>query len=121
MKTPVLYEPCAHCPFRSDKPGFLTKARARELMRELRDGKDFPCHKTLDYDVDGEDDDDDVAPSLTKRTATCAGFAIMCELENSPSQMMRIAERMGMYDKKKLNMKAPVHRNAASFIKAQRR
>lgn len=117
MQSTVLYEPCGNCPFRNDKPGFLAKGRAREIIRAMERGEDFPCHKTLDYEATG--DDLDAEPVRTQRTATCAGYAILCELQNRPTQMMCIAERIGLYDREKLNMKAPVHRSTAAFVKAQ--
>lgn len=113
MKPAVCYEPCARCPFRTDRPAFLTKSRAREIMRALDRGVHFDCHKTLDYGTeDGE-------PAKTDRTAICAGFAVIAERARKPTQMMRIYERLGAYDFKKLNMDAPVHKTAAAFIKAQ--
>lgn len=104
----VRYKPCSSCPFRSDKPGYLTPERAREIVAS----DNFSCHKTVDYDEEGEG-------RVTHKSLTCAGFAILCELTNHPSQMMRIAERLGLYDRRRLNMQAPVHRTVAAFINAQ--
>jgi hypothetical protein len=108
----VLYEPCANCPFRSDRPAFLTRGRAEAIMDDLRHDQHFNCHKTLDYS-DGEG-------AHTDKTAICAGFAIIAEGLKHPTQMMRIAERIGIYDHRKLNMKAPVHKTPKAFIKAQK-
>lgn len=38
----------------------------------------------------------------------CAGALILLERANRASQMMRIAERLGMYDRTKLDMQAKV-------------
>lgn len=38
----------------------------------------------------------------------CAGALIFLEKRNRPNQMMRIAERTGSYDRRTLDMKAPV-------------
>lgn len=117
MKPAVCYEPCATCPFRTDRPAFLTRARAREIMAALKSDNHFDCHKTLDYSA--SDDTDDGEPSMTERTAICAGFAIVAEKSGRIPQMMRIAERLGAYDANKLNMDAPVHKTARAFISAQ--
>jgi hypothetical protein len=37
---------------------------------------------------------------------------------NKPHQMMRISERLGLYDRRKLHMDAPVHNNLGEFIEA---
>ena len=114
MKSAVCYEPCGSCPFRTDRPSYLTKSRAREIIATMKHDQDFKCHKTLDYDTeDGEGQN-------TERTAICAGFAVIAETAGTPTQMMRIAERMGMYDKGNLNMDAPVYKTARAFIGAMR-
>ena len=51
--------------------------------------------------------------------AHCAGALILLEKLNLPSQMMRIAERLGMYDRRKLDMLAPVFDSFVAMIKAQ--
>jgi hypothetical protein len=94
-----LTKPCKHCPFRHDVNGYLTGERAKEIATE--EGT-FACHKTTVYD---EDVDDLVQ---TKNSKHCAGFLIFREKQNKPSQAMRIAERLGMYDRTQLDMTAPV-------------
>ena len=115
MKPVVLTEPCAHCPFRNDRPGFLAQGRAREILACMKQGENFPCHKTLDYDTEEND------PVSTSRTAVCAGYAILAQLTDQPTQIMQIAERFGFFDPRSLNLNAPVHRTAEAFIKAQPR
>lgn len=45
-----LKRPCKDCPFRSDIPGYLTKARAREIIDGITRGQaTFSCHKTNDF------------------------------------------------------------------------
>ena len=82
-------------------------------MKALDQDNHFSCHKTLDYDTDDDEG------QTTKNTKVCAGFAVIAEGVNHPSQMMRIMEHYGMYDRTKLNMNAPVHKTAKEFIKAQ--
>jgi hypothetical protein len=98
-----LKRPCIDCPFLRGK-AFLRSARARQIATDvLVRGQTFSCHKTLDYSGEGE-------PRDTKHTQHCAGALIMCENAGRPNQMMRIAERLGMYDASKLDMQADVYR-----------
>jgi hypothetical protein len=112
-KPPVCYEPCGSCPFRTDIPAFLSKTKARSIRDAWARDIHFDCHKTVDY---SGDDGEGVS---TSRTSICAGFAILAERVDRPTQMMRIAERLRMYDRSKLNMDAPVHKDWSAFIKAQ--
>lgn len=95
--------PCVGCPFRTDTPGFLRPDRVREIEASL-DRAEFPCHKTTNAsreDEDGEYVNDG-------KEIHCAGALILLEKLDRPSQMMRICERLGIYDRSKLNMSAPV-------------
>jgi len=133
--------PCSSCPFRSDKLFFLGPERAREIADALLADKTFACHKTVQYDrqerEDGEPEDDRVDRSnpclvdLDKlwgrdaRTAPpdpkeqhCAGAMIILEKLDRPNQWMRIGERLGMYDRRKLDMKAPVFDDFDGFVES---
>lgn len=90
--------PCDNCPFRSDKPFHLSKGRVREIQAGCVRGT-FPCHKTTE--AGGCED--------PKAETHCAGALILMEKLEQPSQMMRIAERLGMYDRTKLKMEFPVY------------
>jgi len=109
-----LKRPCKHCPFRNDIRPFLRPDRAEEIADSLVRGE-FPCHETLDYSDCGNDS----APQDTEKTAHCAGALIMLEHMERPSQMMRICERLGMYDHRQLDMTSPVFTSADDFIHAQ--
>ena len=89
--------PCADCPF--------LKANIRgypiQRLREFATG-DFHCHKTGDFD----DEEGTFIP--TKDSSACAGMLIFNEKRDKPNQLMRIMERLGFYDRTKLNMKAKV-------------
>jgi hypothetical protein len=76
--------PCAECPFLKPHVSGL------------------PCHKASDL-KDGQyiEKPDDATPH-------CAGALIYLEKRNAPHQMMRIAERLGLYDRTKLDMTAEV-------------
>jgi hypothetical protein len=92
-----LTSPCAHCPFRCDRPAYLHPDRAAELGTG-----EFACHKTTVATDDGE-------RAVTEKSQHCAGMLIMLEKMEQPHQMMRICARLGLYDARKLNMDAPVY------------
>jgi hypothetical protein len=90
-------KPCAKCPFVRGTQMRLRPDRIRDIERSVNqhNGATFPCHETLDYsDGDGGRD--------TDKTTHCAGALIYIEKQGVSSQMMRIAERLGMYDRRKL-------------------
>lgn len=92
----TLHTPCKECPFtQSMKRGFTLK-RLHEFA-----SSDFPCHKSAECNEDGDFE-------ATDKSVHCAGALIFLEKRNAPNQMMRISERLGMYDRTKLNMKADV-------------
>jgi len=68
----------------------------------------------------------DIRPYLTKsrvqeieRSLDRAEFPCLLEKLERPSQMMRICERIGMYDRRKLDMDAPVFESFEDMIDAQ--
>lgn len=104
-------KPCANCPFRCDIPGYLTTARVKEIAEALEVGNvQFPCHKTM------VDDGDEGDLTETESSQHCAGALIQMEKINQPTQMMRIMERLRMYDPSKLQLDAPVHADLAAFV-----
>lgn len=120
----TLKSPCANCPFRSDKPFHLDSDRVKEIADSLRDlpeapGGTFYCHTTVDYGSrvgeqvqDAEDDAEADAfdGRITSRSRACAGALATLEKEQRPNQIMRIAERLGLYDMKRLDHEnAPVY------------
>lgn len=91
--------PCNNCPFRSDKHFPLGLGTINKIVNAPGT---FPCHKTVDYNEDGD--------SVVKENSkVCAGYLILLEKEKQPSQMMRIAERLGLYDYTKLDIESPVY------------
>jgi hypothetical protein len=93
-----LTRPCHGCPFRTDDSAVrLTRARVSSIERSLLQST-FDCHETTGVT--------DEMPA--KGLAHCAGALILLEKLGRPSQMMRIAERLGMYDRTMLDMSAPV-------------
>ena len=112
-----LTKPCPKCPFRNDIPGYLTKARIRELERSL-ERSEFSCHLTTSEDGWGEDHETYVSSGKEDH---CAGALILLEKLERPSQMMRIMERIGGYDRTKLNMQSPVVDTWAELRRRQKR
>jgi len=72
---------------------------------EMHAAGEFGCHKACEITED-EDGGEEFTP--TETTPHCAGALIYLEKRNRSHQMMRICERLGMYDRTKLNMKAAV-------------
>jgi hypothetical protein len=106
-----LTKPCDMCPFsKGCKAGWLGAARASEIASSIIRGQSFPCHKTVVYDDDGESIRGD-------NEQHCAGSMILLEKINRPHQMMRIGERLGMYDPDKLDMSADVFDTPQAFIR----
>lgn len=101
MSTFTLYQPCRDCPFRTDRSFPLRRARKEEIADALLSGQTFDCHKTVEHDEEGEG-------YSTSKSLHCAGAAIILEKLEMPNQMMRICERIGMYDRRTLDMDAPV-------------
>ncbi len=100
----TMTSPCDNCPFR--RKGFipLKSTRADQIAQLMLitaggAGGEFPCHKTT---VDCEDEDGFSDLRETKDSLHCAGALIFAEKQGSATQMMRIAERLGMYDAKAL-------------------
>jgi hypothetical protein len=92
-----LTTPCNLCPFRNDDKRLkVSTSRLREFAKG-----EFCCHKT----TEAVEEEGYVPQADSKH---CAGLLIFLEKQNNPHQMMRICERIGMYDRTKLNMNAPV-------------
>ena len=114
-----LKRPCAKCPFRSDKVFPLHPGRTEDILNGLLRGGTFACHETVDYDNQPDDDEDgDSFHVSTDGEQHSAGAAILLEKMNAPNQMMRIAERLGLYDRTKLDMSAPVYEDDEEMLEA---
>lgn len=101
--------PCSNCPFRNDIKPYLYKERIAEILNSLNRGQ-FPCHKTVSQeDEDPYDDECQQTQMVDDEEIHCAGALILLEKMERPSQMMRILERVGLYDRTKLKMDSPVY------------
>jgi hypothetical protein len=110
--------PCVKCPFRTDIEPFLRPQRVKEIVATLLDQQGtFQCHATVDYSKADEDGEVEAIVAAHEPNAQhCAGAMIMLEHMNRPNQMMRICERIGHYDRRKLDMDAPVYRSARAMV-----
>jgi len=110
----TLKKPCKNCPFRTDIEFYLGAERAEEIADAVtRLDQTFACHETT-----VPDDEDDLEMMVTENSQHCAGVLIMLEKMEQPNQMMRISERLGFYDRTKLDMDAPVFDDDEQFIEA---
>jgi hypothetical protein len=100
--------PCDACPFLKGS-GFTLQSLVRHASGE------FACHKACDLE------DDAYVEKANGKSPHCAGALIFNEKRNTPHQMMRICERLGMYDMTKLDMKAPVGTKASDFRRATKK
>jgi hypothetical protein len=87
--------PCPDCPFLTGTEHAYTDDRLAEFA-----SNQFPCHKTAKLKNSKFQE--------TKDSQHCAGALIYNEKRKQCNQMMRIAERLGLYDYSKLNMEASV-------------
>lgn len=93
-------KPCNLCPFRNDDKRLYVPA---DRLREFARGE-FVCHQTAEID-----DEDEIGGFYsTEDSQHCAGALIFAENLEWPHQMMRISERLGMYDASKLKMDSAV-------------
>lgn len=113
----TMTRPCDLCPF--VRGGLLlTKNRARELGGQIVDcdgqagGGAFICHKT------GDEGEESGLILGDKDSQHCAGALIFAEKQDAPTQIMRIAERLGRYNRVKLDMTANVFNSLAEMIDA---
>lgn len=86
-----LKRPCKDCPFLcgSSTNMSLSESRMNEIKEGLLNDSSFTCHKTLDLP--------------RNKQQHCAGAMIFLERLNKPNQMMRIAERLRMYNHRELD------------------
>jgi hypothetical protein len=97
----TMTKPCKDCPFLAEMKDFFPMRR----LRQFADNGTFPCHKTAEV---RDDEDGGSGYTATAESLACAGALIFNEKRNRPNQMMRIAERLGMYNRRKLDMTAEV-------------
>jgi hypothetical protein len=99
-----LTTPCDECPFLIGS-GF----QYRSLLAYSRG--EFACHRACKVDSRGN------FVQRGEKTPHCAGALIFLEKQEKPHQMMRISERLGLYDRSKLDMDAKVVASTADCRK----
>lgn len=97
----TMTQPCDQCPFLNSMKRGFSLGRLVEFA-----SNEFPCHKTAEHR--DETDEQEGGYFATEDSVHCAGALIFNQKRNTPNQMMRICERLGMYDRTKLNMSADV-------------
>jgi hypothetical protein len=98
-----LTRPCAHCPFRSDRPFGLRRARCEEIAAALFEHDlTFLCHETKDE---------------PEKHQHCAGALILHEKLGRPNWRIRCAAMLGLFDPDRLHLDAPVVDNVADFVR----
>lgn len=112
-----LKAPCKACPFRSDIPKYLRPERAKEIADSLYAGAEFSCHQTTE---EVEEEDGHVDRIATSKSAFCAGALITMEKEGFSNQMVRISERLGLFDPTALRMDAPVYDSLSEWVRSYR-
>lgn len=91
-------KPCECCPFRRGTAMRLTEGRVAEVVGLMLNpnGGEFPCHRTIEH-MDG-DGDNTVWRERNGKGKHCAGALIFAEKNGTSTQMMRVCERIGVYD-----------------------
>jgi Family of unknown function (DUF6283) len=99
-----LVRPCAHCPFRSDRPFGLRRERCEDIAAVLFERDlTFICHETKRLPED--------------RQQHCAGALILHEKLGRPNWRIRLAAFLGLFDPSRLHLDAPVVDTIADFIR----
>ena len=110
-------KPCKDCPFLKGK-SYLSTERAEEIAQSVIDGYQFPCHKTLGQDEEGE-------TVVTSKSKFCAGSLIFAEKANGvehggagmyANQLIRIHSRMSGFSEANLDMSAEVYESLDEMI-----
>jgi hypothetical protein len=93
---------CPECPFRK----VYRRSYSIKRLEQLASGE-FPCHKTC---VTQEDDEGqgELVEKPDGQSQACAGAMIYLLKRGRPHQMMRIVERLGLFDPSQLDLNADV-------------
>lgn len=98
----ITEEPCSACPFKGRFD--LHPGRLRQIMDDTtRDDAYFSCHKTVDYGMeeDGEEEDG-VAGSdaVFGPAAVCSGWLKAAETIGRVPSVVQIAQRLGLTEER---------------------
>ena len=97
MTTWRVEQKCANCPFHKAGPGrvlrdSLRPGRWSSILRDLLAGNGFVCHKTVEYDDEGE--------AVHGTGLLCAGAIEWQNRRGTSSQLQRVCERLRAYASK---------------------
>ena len=99
-----LTRPCSDCPFR--KGSGETFRLQPDRLDEIFEAVAFQCHKTVDYGVE-EEEDENGDPVPVDRSGDhpqqCAGLMSLLYREHRENQIMQVGERLGGFDPSKLD------------------
>jgi hypothetical protein len=89
---------CDDCPFQNKGAGRMLRdslmpGRWRSILASIKRGEWFQCHKTTDYDDDGEN-------VITKKTRVCAGALEWINKRGIYPQYQQVFERLAAMQKK---------------------
>ncbi len=100
-------KPCKTCPFRTDEHAvrYLGEDRAQEIVDSLMSDCSFTCHDDLD--------------SPERERQHCVGAMILLEKNDTPNQIMRIGERIGVYDRHALAGREEVFDDFDDWVECQ--
>lgn len=107
MAPVITAAPCAKCPFRKDVPIYLRRERRVEIAGSLVGGSWFPCHATVDYSGDAGDEDDADWTGDPSGASMCAGAAKALMANGGTTNLMRVAERLGLVDLDRVEARGP--------------
>jgi len=102
--------PCDDCPFLKAGHGaiHLRRGRRAEIAKGL-EITPFSCHKTVAYSQATN-------PGKTERSAHCAGALIYMRKTGRMSVVSGLAQALGFYDDRQLDMSAPVVDTLEEFL-----
>ncbi len=87
-----LKKPCKDCPFRNDDHAFkgLHPNRAKSIIDDLNNHETgtFPCHKTIDRDVDYDDDGNEIEKNIMQRKHCAGAMAVSLKSGGMPLIIM---------------------------------
>jgi hypothetical protein len=92
----------------------LGKERAVEIVKAVLGDSWFPCHKTTNFDYEGNRTDID-------KEKPCIGAALFIEAVRGDVRanlMLTLAVRSGRLNPDLLNRSVPVYQSAAEFVKS---
>lgn len=100
-------DPCMMCPFRTDRPHYMSSQKANDFAVRILTGETFYCHHA----------------SSNERQQQCVGTTILLEKLHRPNTAMGIGEAidpsvLGHYDYRRPNMSAPVFNTFGQWVEA---